>query len=194
MYQYTISLLALLLIVGCGTTPTPLSEYPEVAVFPADVQEDLSIIVDFMDQSVCQYQELENSDVTTCYKAFFQSLAEATTAAEILIPFSNADRAALFGKLKPQTVQSIWLESQSPDSGASVLAVSHSMKYGEFLEKYAAVNPTAGTYYELLRSTGYVASTSFIDRLTSADDESVPLSDERMRLLIAVQFLAMSTQ
>ena len=194
MYQYTISLLALLLIVSCSTPPTPLSEFPEVAVFPADVQEDLSIIVDFMDQSVCQHEGLGNDDITACYQAFFQSLAEAATAAEILIPFSNADRAALFGKLKPQTVQSIWLESQSPNSGASVLAVSYSMKYGEFLEKYAAVNPTAGTYNDLLRSTGYVASSRFIDWLTSADGEAVPLSDERMRLLIAVQFLAMSTQ
>lgn len=194
MQQYTIISLALLFLLACSTPPTPLSDYPEVAVFSTEMQEDLRQIVDFMDQSVCQYEELATNDVIGCYQAFFQSLAEATPAGALIIPFTPAERASLFGKLKPETVQRIWSESQSTGQASSILAVSPNREYGEFLEQYALVNSTAKTYNELIRRSGYVSGPRFIDRLTSADNQAVPLQDERMRLLIAVQFLAMSTQ
>ena len=55
-------------------------------------------------------------------------------------------------------------------------------------------NATARTYDELLRSTGYVSASRFIDHIMQPGEQGLEIDDERLRFLIAVQFLAISTQ
>ena len=186
--------LLLLILTACHNAPPPLTDYPEVANFTAKEQGDLRTIVAFMDELVCQSQEMASADIESCYEAFFSQLGTAAQAGEIFIPFSPAERSALLDRLQAETKQSIWQETPGPTSTSSVLAVRPKGKYADFVAAYGASNSTARTYHERLISQGFVSAGPFVDHLSSANQQEIPLQDERMRLLIAVQFLTMSTK
>ncbi len=193
MKHTTLSLFLSIILATCSSSPLALKDYPEVAHFSAGEQEDLARIIAFMDKSVCLSEQLNDSAISKCYENFLQSLTEGATAGEVIIPFSEEERTELFGQLKPETVRAIWTETPV-DRQNTILQVNPQAKFGTFLEKYAVENATARTYDELLRSTGYVSASRFIDHIMQPGEQGLEIDDERLRFLIAVQFLAISTQ
>ncbi|PIE46446.1 MAG: hypothetical protein CSA42_08535, partial [Gammaproteobacteria bacterium] len=120
MNKYYSIIFTILTLVGCSyKQPKSLDTDPIVMQIFEDAEiRDLSKILQFFEEQICVNQQIDNKNISDCYKAYLKQLSKAveTGCIEINIPF--AEQKKMYKTIDTSTFNQIWYVGQQrfPDS------------------------------------------------------------------------------
>ncbi|MEM6298079.1 MAG: hypothetical protein AAF740_05250, partial [Bacteroidota bacterium] len=183
-------------VIGCQSNPKSLGDYEDVnKTFEADEVQDLEKIVNFFNESICESENLESTNVLNCYEQYFKRMLKAEETGIVEIQISYEAQEKLMKEINPRSFDQIWTYRKTWRKGTDTLEVvdiNYDGKYIKFLKEFGKENIKAKYYAERFEATGDISPSMFADVLVNYKDYDV--RDERVKLLIAIHYLTQNDQ
>lgn len=169
--------------------------------FTAAELEDLQLLFDFYNSSICTQQN--SNDLNVCYAEFFNRMEKAKEAEnfELAIPIDR--QKEVYKSFQDSTFYRIWsfkttqeynFRDSIPLKGVfKTVFFAHGNKYMEFLSRTADDYEIIAFYYDsILAEGGLIGPGLFASVLL--DHDKYDLEDIRIRFIVAMHYLTLNDQ
>lgn len=174
-------------------------------IFTESETAELISLLDKFDKEICKTESTPRRDLIASYNLFFEQMYEDINSGNAEIRIDRNSHNEIIKSLKPNLRKEFWgtgetiiqrripaLNSNAtfPDTIPNVYFKKG--KYYEYLEKeISKINPKTKQYFEYLSSAMDFNSIKIVVDLISNFKE-YDISDDRIRLLIAIQYLSLN--
>lgn len=192
------------LLFACQNHLQKPSELKSNKTFSESETEEIIDLLHSFDQEICKIENLENENVSACYRSFFERIKREIEDGDYEIGISEAGQKAMVGALSQELREEFWRAGRSiinrripnDDSGRTFPDTVQSIyfadgKYLKFLEEeVSGKNPQVKQYVDNLRRTMGISPSVFADVVFNY--KAYDVKDERIRLLIAIHYLTLN--
>jgi len=171
--------------------------------FNAKQVKGLNEILAFFDEEVCKSAGIEGKEVLDCYQKYFEKLALSVETGNLEINISYPKQTEFLSKINPDLFQEIWNERQMikfkdrmhkkiPPDTLQIIFLKLDGGYADFLKIFAKKNDKIKFYSNHLQAVSDISPSIVADVLMNYKDYDI--SDEHIRLVIAIHYLTLNYQ
>ena len=163
-------------------------------IFTPEEINDLSAIITFFEQQICDMLNVESDSITDCYLHLLFNVASAQRTGVIYIPIQFEAQQQMYSQLSPAAFTEIWLRGSgvNRETGAALerMTLSYDGKFMLFLESLKADYPLLGAYHQSFSEEH--AITAVMIETFLYNYHLYNISDVRIRLLVALHHLTIN--
>ena len=166
------------------------------SVFNESEIQDLETILVFFDNKICETENINKSNISECYRSFFERMAEfeKTGIIEFRVPFE--EQRNIYKIINQSTFDEIWIfgKSWKPKTNQTFKSISYNLsgKYVEYLEELGKENKIIKNYIDTLLAAGDISPIMFANVLMGY--KNYDITDIRVRLMIAIHYMTLNDQ
>lgn len=166
------------------------------SVFNESEIQDLETILVFFDNKICETENINKSNISECYRSFFERMAESekTGIIEFRVPFE--EQRNIYKKINQSTFDEIWIFGKSwkrkTNQTFRFLSYNLNGKYVEYLEELGNENKIIKNYIDTLLAAGDISPIMFANVLMGY--KNYDIADIRIRLMIAIHYMTLNDQ
>ena len=193
--KYLLLLLSFLTIIGCNKKEEQLSEIEEIkSVFSKSEIEDLEILFDFFNNSICQ---VDKENLTNCYYDFFENVRNSADSGSLYLHIPIEEQLAVYDQISDSTFYQIWAFGKSwnnEDTHDTLKSVYYRWdgKFFKFLKQAGKESEFAKTYLESVEASGGPGP-SLIAGI-SYKYKNFGIEDLRVKFILAIHFLTLNDE
>lgn len=204
MKYLKLSLISILTIfLSCQNEPSNKLQGNQIFT-PSETAEIISLLNKF-DDEICKIESTSGEDILACYHSFFERILKGVESGNIEIGISEKSQREIVESLNPDLRNEFWgygkgvLNRRIPNTNLSEIfpdTVKYihltKGKYFEYLIKEVSeLDPKTKQYFEKLNKVMDSSSPSIVADIIKNYSE-YDITDERIRLLIAIHYLTMN--
>ena len=158
--------------------------------------EDLQLLFNFFNESICSSKEKESID--ECYDYFFKKMEKGadTGNMELTLDFENQKR--IYNPFSDSTFNEIWAYGKSwnyrdyPKDTFRTVSLNLKGQYINFLKEVGKTDKVIKNYYEAIEVAGDISPSLIAGLLMNHDSYNV--KDIRVKFIIAIHYLTLNDQ
>lgn len=180
---------------SCVKKPEGLFGDPDIKfIFTKEEIEDLTIILDFFENEICDVQQVTSTNVEACYHALFENMLKSETTGTLYVPVPFHKQLGMYKTLTDGAFTDIWKRGTAvnQETGDTTIRMNLSLdgKYMQFLDSLNADYQILDAYKNSFKKEKKI-SRAMIETVMY-NSQQYNLSDPRMRVFLALHYLTLN--